>query len=94
LFIVLLSFSNKNHGSAKPQDVHIIGHSLGAHIAGYAGERTQNLGRITGSITNRICTAVFVLINLNYMLFGCLILLIEYLKSSACSCYTVCLLCF
>lgn len=36
------------HGSAKPEDVHIIGHSLGAHIAGYAGERTQNMGRITG----------------------------------------------
>ena len=28
--------------------VHIIGHSLGSHIAGYAGERIPNLGRITG----------------------------------------------
>jgi predicted alpha/beta hydrolase len=28
--------------------MHIIGHSLGAHIAGYAGDRTPNLGRITG----------------------------------------------
>jgi hypothetical protein len=27
---------------------HIIGHSLGAHTAGYAGERIPNLGRITG----------------------------------------------
>jgi len=27
---------------------HIIGHSLGAHIAGYAGERLIALGRITG----------------------------------------------
>ncbi|GBN04746.1 Inactive pancreatic lipase-related protein 1 [Araneus ventricosus] len=31
-----------------PQSVHLIGHSLGAHIAGYAGERIRNLGRITG----------------------------------------------
>ncbi|XP_047502738.1 LOW QUALITY PROTEIN: pancreatic triacylglycerol lipase-like [Penaeus chinensis] len=31
-----------------PQDVHIIGHSLGAHAAGYAGERVTGLGRITG----------------------------------------------
>ena len=27
---------------------HIIGHSLGAHTSGYAGERIPNLGRITG----------------------------------------------
>lgn len=29
-------------------DFWIIGHSLGGHIAGYAGERIKNLGRITG----------------------------------------------
>ena len=31
-----------------PASVHIIGHSLGAHIAGYAGERIEGLGRISG----------------------------------------------
>lgn len=33
---------------AKPQDFHILGHSLGSHVAGYAGERIKGLGRITG----------------------------------------------
>ncbi|XP_013422181.1 pancreatic lipase-related protein 2 [Lingula anatina] len=32
---------------AASTDMHIIGHSLGAHIGGYAGERISNMGRIT-----------------------------------------------
>lgn len=35
-----------DHG-LRTEDVHIIGHSLGAHTAGYAGERIPNIGRIT-----------------------------------------------
>ncbi|KAL7890065.1 hypothetical protein AOLI_G00023230 [Acnodon oligacanthus] len=31
-----------------PGNVHVIGHSLGAHCAGEAGRRTPGLGRITG----------------------------------------------
>ena len=30
--------------------MHIIAHSLGAHLAGYAGEKLRYLGRITGSV--------------------------------------------
>ncbi|XP_023226343.1 pancreatic lipase-related protein 2-like [Centruroides sculpturatus] len=32
----------------RPESFHILGHSLGAHIAGYAGKRIKSLGRITG----------------------------------------------
>ncbi|KAH6940548.1 hypothetical protein HPB50_000569 [Hyalomma asiaticum] len=38
----------KDAFGADPKRMHIIGHSLGAHIAGYAGANTTNLGRITG----------------------------------------------
>ncbi|XP_069127566.1 pancreatic triacylglycerol lipase-like [Argopecten irradians] len=34
--------------SATAARMHVIGHSLGAHIAGYAGDRVQHLGRISG----------------------------------------------
>lgn len=32
----------------KPEDVHLIGHSLGAHTAAYAAENIPGIGRITG----------------------------------------------
>lgn len=34
----------------KADTFHIIGHSLGAHIAGDAGSRLHGLGRITGKL--------------------------------------------
>lgn len=39
--------------NTKLKDIHLIGHSLGAHTAGYAGmflkgERGKKIGRITG----------------------------------------------
>ncbi|GIY72375.1 pancreatic triacylglycerol lipase [Caerostris darwini] len=44
--IVVQAF--EKHFKAKRENFHIIGHSLGGHIAGYAGERLKTLGRITG----------------------------------------------
>ena len=35
------------HGS-NPALVHLIGHSLGAHISGYVGRNVSKLGRISG----------------------------------------------
>jgi len=38
----------EQHG-AKAIDFHVIGHSLGSHIAGHAGKRVVGLGRISGN---------------------------------------------
>ncbi|KAF8778025.1 Inactive pancreatic lipase-related protein 1 like protein [Argiope bruennichi] len=43
----LITFLHENLGVDMGK-IHIIGHSLGAHIGGYAGERLPKLGRITG----------------------------------------------
>ncbi|GBM18041.1 Pancreatic triacylglycerol lipase [Araneus ventricosus] len=38
----------EKHFGAKREEFHVIGHSLGGHIAGYIGARLKTLGRITG----------------------------------------------
>ncbi|XP_047487795.1 inactive pancreatic lipase-related protein 1-like isoform X2 [Penaeus chinensis] len=43
----LVTWLGRNAG-LQAKDVHLIGHSLGAHVCGYAGERVPGLGRITG----------------------------------------------
>uniref|UniRef100_A0A8B9L0W5 Triacylglycerol lipase n=1 Tax=Astyanax mexicanus TaxID=7994 RepID=A0A8B9L0W5_ASTMX len=43
----LVAVFRDNFGQS-PDNVHLIGHSLGAHCAGEAGRRTPGLGRITG----------------------------------------------
>lgn len=49
---LIAKFITTLHTSAHAQfgDFHLIGHSLGSHISGYAGERIRGLGRITGKI--------------------------------------------
>ncbi|XP_071535597.1 pancreatic triacylglycerol lipase-like isoform X2 [Panulirus ornatus] len=37
-----------NEYSVDPANVHLLGHSLGSHASGYAGERIPDLGRISG----------------------------------------------
>ncbi|XP_068239822.1 pancreatic triacylglycerol lipase-like [Palaemon carinicauda] len=43
----LVNFFVENYG-VDPANVHLLGHSLGSHISGYAGEKIPGLGRITG----------------------------------------------
>ncbi|GIY73367.1 pancreatic triacylglycerol lipase, partial [Caerostris extrusa] len=43
----LIELLMENKG-LRAEDVHIIGHSLGAQVSGWAGERIKGIGRITG----------------------------------------------
>nr|XP_053651943.1 pancreatic triacylglycerol lipase-like [Cherax quadricarinatus] len=43
----LVNFFIDEYG-VDPANVHLLGHSLGSHVSGYAGEKITNLGRISG----------------------------------------------
>jgi len=37
--------------------IHVIGHSMGAHIAGHVGKNLPGLDRITGNLQHNACCA-------------------------------------
>uniref|UniRef100_A0A8C3K390 Triacylglycerol lipase n=1 Tax=Calidris pygmaea TaxID=425635 RepID=A0A8C3K390_9CHAR len=45
--VYLVNLLEKDYGYS-PANIHFIGHSLGAHVAGEAGRRKPGIGRITG----------------------------------------------
>ena len=46
--LIALLVNKMISSGAVAADFHLVGHSLGAHICGYAGDAIENLGRITG----------------------------------------------
>ena len=47
--LLIENINNSNDGKKINDKIHIIGFSLGAHVAGFAGHQLKNLSRITGS---------------------------------------------
>ena len=45
---ILVEKINESIGKSITQRTHIVGFSLGAHVAGFAGTQLKNLSRITG----------------------------------------------
>jgi len=59
---MLLDGLNKHMGLPF-HNIHVIGFSLGAHVAGFAGAELKNLSRITGKCEGRFYIIVLGLLN-------------------------------
>ena len=59
---VIANMVNTLHSTAGVDfgNVHLVGHSLGAQVCGYAGERLPGLGRITGNYIKDVCIICFI----------------------------------
>ncbi|XP_045160753.2 inactive pancreatic lipase-related protein 1-like [Mercenaria mercenaria] len=55
---------------ANYSNMYIVGYSLGAHVAGYAGERIPSLGRITGKLSKNVVIANFYLCALDLNIYN------------------------
>lgn len=82
---LLVNTMIKTHG-ADPVDFHIIAHSLGAAVAGYAGYRIDGLGRITGTFFS--CLFIYFFLNF-FELLQVLIQLVPSLPMSIQSCVLI-----
>lgn len=66
---ILVEKINESIGKSITQRTHIVGFSLGAHVAGFAGSHLKNLSRITGKLIRgcaiEICNVPYLLSGLD-----------------------------
>ena len=56
--VKLIEFMQTEYPAVKAGDIHLIGHSLGAHASGEVGTKIKGIGRISGQcVLSRPCCA-------------------------------------